>query len=583
MTASRLLPIKQNTDIVTYTILINGESISRAYNILSVLVNKEVNRIPYARITLSDGDPAAGDFAISNEATFIPGNDIEILGGYHFKEETIFKGIITKHSIKIRNNYSQLIVDCKDQAVKMTIGEKSKFFSEKTDKDIIEEILKDYVDLESEIEDTTFQHKELVQYNVTDWDFIISRTDAAGQICIVDNGKLTTLKPSISDDPVASPLFGATILEFDAEMDVRNQVKSIKMSAWDFVDQEIVEATAAEPDWEENGDVNSARLADAIGPEIQQFNHSGPLATDELQSWADARLLRNRMSKIRGRVKFQGMASVKPGITLELAGVGNRINGKVYVTGVRHELSNGNWVCDAQFGMTPEWHTKQFEVSCPPASGLIPSIKGLHIGLVSHLQDDPLGENRIQVKIPTISTEEEGIWARIATLDAGKERGTFFLPELSDEVIVGFINDDPRHAVILGMLHSSGKPAPLTASDDNNQKGIFSREKLKILFDDEKKSISIETPGGRKIIMDDENGNISLEDKRGNKIILDDNGITIDSAGELSIKAAKDIKAEGKMNVNLKASMNLKAEGTAGAEISSSATAVLKGSIVQIN
>jgi len=54
-----------------------------------------------------------------------------------------------------------------------------------------------------------------------------------------------------------------------------------------------------------------------------------------------------------------------------------------------------------------------------------------------------------------ISTSDDGIWARISTLDAGKQRGTFFRPEIGDEVIVGFLNDDPRYPVVLGMVNSS--------------------------------------------------------------------------------------------------------------------------------
>jgi Rhs element Vgr protein len=583
MSVSRLLPITNNTDVVTFTIKVNGTAVPKAYNILSITVNKEINRIPTARIIISDGDSAVGDFTVSDEDTLIPGNDIEIYSGYYSADDIIFKGIITQHALKIRNTYSQLIIECKDAAVKTTVGEKNKFFSDKKDSEVIQEILGDYPDLQNDIADTSFQNKQLVQFNATDWDFIVSRVEANGQVCIVDDGTITTQVPDISGDALASPLFGSNIIELDAEIDARVQTQSVKTSTWDFSGQQISEATASDPGWEENGNLDTTQLADVIGLEAYQYHHGGSLETDELQSWADALLLRQKMAKTRGRVKFQGMATVKPGTILELAGVGDRMNGKVYVTGVRHELINGNWICDAQFGLDPEWHIKQFKINAQPVSDLLPAVKGLHVGVVTHLQDDPIGENRIQVKIPTISPDDDGIWARVATLDAGDQRGTFFLPEISDEVIVGFVNDDPRFAVVLGMLHSSGKPAPLDASDDNNQKGIFTREKIKILFDDDKKSVTIQTPAEQKVVLDDNAGSISLEDKNGNKITMDSSGITIDSAGELSIKSKKDIKVEGSMNVNLKATAQFKAEGTAGIEVSSSANAVLKGAIVQIN
>lgn len=582
MSAPRRLPIAQNTDLVTFTIKVNGTAISRTIGVSSIVVSKEINRIPTARLTLVDGNPATSTFAVSSQATFMPGNEIEILAGYHSIESTIFKGIITRHGLKIRPTYSQLLVECKDVAVKMTAGQKSKFFIDKKDSEAIDEILTSYPDSTGTIEDTTVTNKQLVQYQATDWDFMISRTEANGQVCVVSDGALSIKKPAMTGPTVATLLYGATIVEFDAEMDARDQPTTLKTIAWDEASQKVIEATANEPTWTENGNIPGTSLADVIGLDTTTYYHTGQLPADELQNWADAQLLRGRMAKIRGRVKFQGMATVMPGVILELAGVGDRLNGKVYVSGVRHELSNGNWLCDAQFGMSPDWHTKQRDVNYTAASGLLPAVRGLQIGVVTHLED-PDGENRIQVKLPTVSTEEDGIWARIATLDAGNERGTFFLPELNDEVIVGFLNEDPRFAVILGMVNSSKKPAPLKASDANKEKGYVSREKLKLIFNDDKKNITIETPGGQKITLSDDQKQLSLKDQNGNSLSLSRSGITIDSAGELVLKARKDIKVDGKMNVKMKAGLNFKAEGSAGAEVSTSAIAVLKGSMVQIN
>ena len=202
--------------------------------------------------------------------------------------------------------------------------------------------------------------------------------------------------------------------------------------------------------------------------------------------------------------------------------------------------------------------------------------------MVTQLQDDPNGEERILVKIPIINSEEQGIWARVASLDAGENRGAFFRPEIGDEVLVGFINDDPNHAVVLGMLHSSAKPAPIVASDDNHEKGFTTRSEMKLTFNDEKKSITIETPAGKKITLDEDAGSIVIEDENSNVLTLDSNGVNMETAGDFSIKATGDLNLEG-MNVNVKANAQLKAEGSAGAEVSTSAVAVLKGSLVQIN
>ena len=86
-----------------------------------------------------------------------------------------------------------------------------------------------------------------------------------------------------------------------------------------------------------------------------------------------------------------------------------------------------------------------------------------------------------------ISKDDEGIWARVASLDAGKERGFFFRPEIGDEVVVGFLDEDPRHAVILGMMSSSALPAPMKGSDDNHEKGYVSRSGMRLTFNDDRR------------------------------------------------------------------------------------------------
>lgn len=261
----------------------------------------------------------------------------------------------------------------------------------------------------------------------------------------------------------------------------------------------------------------------------------------------------------------------------------------MYISGVRHTVVNGNWETDVQFGLNPDLFAETVNLRPLPAAGLLPTVSGLQIGIVTVLEKDPDGEDRIKVRLPLVSTAEEGIWARLATLDAGKERGTFFRPEINDEVVVGFLSDDPRYPVILGMCHSSAKPAPEAAKDSNHHKGYVSREKLKLTFDDEKKIIVIETPDGNKMTLSEEDKGIVLEDQNGNKITLDDSGIKIESAKDLTLKASKDIKIEG-MNIDIKAQTAFKAAGTSSAEVSGasttikgSANTVIQGGMVQIN
>src|SRR5688572_4950711 len=100
MPNERIIPSDAPKTAATFTILSGGRAVSREYHVLSIVVKKEVNRIPAATIILLDGEPAAQTFAISNEPDFEPGKEIEIQAGYRSNEQTIFKGIVVKHGIK---------------------------------------------------------------------------------------------------------------------------------------------------------------------------------------------------------------------------------------------------------------------------------------------------------------------------------------------------------------------------------------------------------------------------------------------------------------------------------------------------
>lgn len=588
MTPSSAIPTPAAPDVCTVGILIDGTEISGEFHVLSVSVTKELNRIPAAVIQLMDGEASRSTFAASNSDHFIPGKKIEIQLGYRSQNETVFKGIVVKHGIKIRKNGGLLIVECRDEAVKMTSGVKSRYFIDKKDSDIIDEIVRAY-QLQKDVQQTTPDLKEVTQYNSSDWDFILCRAEANGQVVIVSDGKVTVTPPDTGSEPVVNVGYGATLLELDAEIDARRQSKGIKAGSWSPADQEVTEVDAREPSTTNNGNLSVGDLVDVIGGDAHQIRHTGRLSQPELQVWADGRLLKERLAKVRGRAKFQGFAGVLPGNIIEVTGIGERFEGQMYVSGVRHTVDNGNWETDVQLGLSTELFAETYNLRPMPAAGLLPAVSGLQIGVVTVLENDPDGEDRIKVRIPLISDTEDGIWSRIATLDAGNNRGTFFRPEIGDEVVVGFLNDDPRHPVVLGMCNSSAKPAPEPAKDDNHRKGYVSREEMKFIFDDEKKAIDLTTPGGNKITLSEDAKGIAIEDQNGNKITLDDSGIKIESSKDLTLSAAKDIKIEG-MNLNFNAQTGFKAEASASAEISGasikiegSATTVIKGGLVQIN
>ncbi len=590
MNESRTIPKDASYDVVQFDILSEGQDVSGAVEVMSVTVTKEFNRLSSAKIVIRDGDAAKADFEASNEAFFLPGKKITIKAGLDNDRTQIFEGLVVKHCIRVREQgNSDLILECRDASIRMTLGRHSKYYKEMKDSEVMEEIVGQY-GLQSDVEATSLKHYEIVQHNCTDWDFLLARAEANGKLVLADDGKIQIKKP---DSGAASELtlrYGSgEILELETEMDARNQVKNFHARAWDYANQQLFEAESSSSDFSEGGNVSGSDLSDAVGPAKTELQHGGHLLEEELTEWVNGQMLRSRLAKIRGRVKFTGSPKLKPGQMVTLEGMGNRFNGKAFISAVRHEIYTGSWDTYVQLGLPNDTFAKSSDFYEPPAAGLISPIHGLQVGKVVQLQDDPDGEDRILVRLPVIDPNAEGIWSRIASLDAGADRGAFFRPEIDDEVIVGFINDDPRDAIVLGHLHSSANPAPIKASDDNHEKGFTTRSKMHIHFNDDTKTITIDTPAGNSIVIDEKTTSIVLTDQNKNTITMDPNGIelkspkniTIDAGMEIKIKAGTNLSI-GAIKIDIEASGPLTAKG-AIAELSSSGITKVAGSLVQIN
>src|SRR6185312_10376714 len=439
-----LIPNDSKHDVSTYKIVIDGTELDPSYQLLSLSVSKELNHVSSAIMIFRDGDAAMQTFELSNKEDFIPGKKIEISIGRDTVNTSVFKGIIVKHSIKVKaNGNSQLQVECMDAAVKMTIGRYSKYFENVKDSDVFDDLITKY-SLTSDPETTSFNHKELVQHHISDWDFMLLRAEANGMLVNVDDGAIRIAKPKIQTE-VLQVNYGSSVLEFEAEIDARNQFKSIQAQSWDYSNQQLFKADTSSSSFAEQGNLDAESLAEAVSPDEYEMHHSGHKLEQELQDWVDGTMLRSRLAKIRGRAKFAGFAGIKPGDTVLLSGLGDRFNGKTYVTAVRQDVGEGTWNTHIQFGLDPgKYSFKHNDINDAPSAGLVGGIRGLQIGIVVQLQSDPDGEYRIRVRIPVIDNSDQGIWTRIASLDAGDDRGAFFMPEIGDEVIVGFINNDPN-------------------------------------------------------------------------------------------------------------------------------------------
>ncbi|MBX2924698.1 MAG: type VI secretion system tip protein VgrG [Chitinophagaceae bacterium] len=578
-------------DVVTFDILLDDEVINSEYQVLSISVSREINRIPTAKIIFRDGEASVRTFSISNEDDLKPGKKIQINAGRDGTKTRVFKGIITKHAVRVKaSGNSELHIECHDEAVRMTLGRHSQYFEQVKDNEVLDELIGKYKGVTADVESTTLKHKELIQHHISDWDFLLLRSEANGMLVNVEDGIIIIKKPDTGQEGAARITYGESILEFEAEIDARMQWKKVKALSWDFSNQRLFDADASSASFTEHGNISGGDLADILSPEEYKLHHSGNLPEQELQDWVNGTMLRSRLAKIRGRARFSGFAGIRPGMMVELAGVGERFTGKAFVTAVRHDIGNGSWDTHIQFGLDPQpYPFLHYDMNDAEAGGLVGGIKGLQVGKVVQLENDPDGEHRILVKVPMIDNNARGNWMRMASLDAGSDRGAFFRPEIDDEVIVGFINNDPRSGVVLGMLHSSNKAAPLNAQDVNHEKGFTTRSKMHISFNDDTKTIIIDTPAGNIITLDEKGTKIEIVDQNSNKITMGTSGIKMDSPKNIEINAKGNmtLKAAGTMElkaatISAKADGNISVEG-AMAKVAGQGITEVTGGLVKIN
>jgi Rhs element Vgr protein len=574
------LETARSAALTTFTIKVNGTVIPDTYGVLSIEIGHEVGYIPYAHIVLQDGDTAARTFAVSESDTFVPGGQIEIDLGYDRDEKTVFKGVVTRQRIDAPSHgSSRLHVEAMHPCFRMAHARKSRAWADTTDADAISDLAAAHgigFDGSSDA-----PRPQLYQHQASDWDFAVLRTERIGQLLTAELGGLRMFKPDPAATPDVTLEYGINLFSFNLELDASRQPESVEVGAWTPADREVTTGEASPDDVAGPGNLLGGHLASVATLKLRP-RHPGLRDQAELDEWAASEMLRRRLAAITGSVEAQGSAEFLPGQTVELKGMGARFNGRAFVSGLRHTIIRGDWHTLLQIGLNPLFHNERHEVSAPPAAGFAPGISGLQIGTVSQLEGDPAGEDRVAVLLATETETVEPIWARTLSIGGGDQRGLVMLPEVGDECLVGFLDDDPRDPVLIGGLHSSAAPSPLPGADDNHRKGITSRGGMQILFDDEGISLTLKTPNGNTAILSDDEGAVTLEDENGNKITANSGGITLEASKDLILKAAGDIKIEG-VNVKIDAQAQAEMSGSGGAKLESAGQSVVKGSIVMIN
>ncbi|MGH4023460.1 MAG: VgrG-related protein [Pseudonocardiaceae bacterium] len=443
---------------------------------------------------------------------------------------------------------------------------------------------------------------EISQDNVSDWDFLQRLADLTGaELAVVDSKLSFQLPADSSDAPDArsrarqDPLVleaGQNVTAVRAAVSSAEQVGQVEVRGWDYRAKQAVTASAP-------AKTSSAQLG-SITPQslAQNFGNGTFLATDvphrtqnaaKAAAEALAAQIAGAFAEIEGVAK--GNPKLRAGTSVSLSGVGVPFEGKYTLSATRHLFTQDTG------------YTTLFTVSGRQERSLYGLANGGHerngrravSGLVSALVTDvrdPDKLGRVKVKFPWLADDYASGWARTVQLGAGAKRGAMVLPEVNDEVLVGFEQGDFDSPYVLGGLYN-GKDAPAASPYeiiDGNSGQVAARRLVsrtghrlelvetatadnvvRLITGDDKHSLELDKKGTKITVKSD--GTVLIEGSR---------GITIDAkTGPLELKGA---------NVSLKGTAGVKVEGATvavnaqgAAEFKSSGVVTVQGSLVKIN
>ncbi len=402
---------------------------------------------------------------------------------------------------------------------------------------------------------------------------------------------------------------GEALRTFNVRFSASEQVQNVGVRGWDVQSKMVISGRAAGTATPVTG--SPATATAAAGRQdpriwsrlVKDATTAGDLAAGAASA-ASAGI-------VTGRGECDADARIAPGKTVTIEGMGAAWNGKYYVTAVEHLI-----------GLDQPFITR-FTIGGPDEASLVgllgesaqastaQLVQGLTIGIVTNNKDadEPLKLNRVKVKFPYLSDSDESQWARVAIPGGGKQRGLMQLPEVDDEVLVGFENGDLAKPVVLGGMWNGQDTPPLNTSSTELLDGtlVASRqwvsrighrialvdkgadgEQIKVELKDKKTFVTLTKDKG--IIVNAKDQEIELTNGDSGSIKIASNGditikgnkITIQATSDFSLEAVN-VKAAGKANFDVEGKAQLTAKGGAKVGIEASGIVEVKGSLVKIN
>lgn len=495
-----------------------------------------------------------------DDASLVPGKTIQISAKAGKQEKMLFDGEIVEIEPDFEPGTQKLIVRAFDRLHRLARGRHVRSFLNVSDDDLVKKIAQE-VGLQAKVGPSGQVHPYVFQNNETNLAFLQGRAAALGYLLYVQGKTLHCEAPQNNGQPVELE-WGVSLREFHPRLTTIGQVDSVTVRGWDpATKQEIIgQAQKGHGTPRVGQSTSGGELAhSAFKIDAQILVADRPIRT---QASADTLAQAVADQQAGGFIEADGICSGDPslvaGATVQVKAVGDRFSGSYSVTSTLH-IYNARQGYTTQFSISGHHPSTLFSLLTREEETITQA--GLVIGIVTDNQD-PAGYGRVKVKYPWLSSDHASDWARVVAPGAGAQRGIEFLPEVNDEVLVGFELGNIHVPYVLGGLWNGqdALPKQVTSAGKVQQRIIRSRSGHTITLDDS-----------------DNSAGITIEDKNGNKLVLDSaaNKLTITVQGDANLKAQGNLSLEAQGQVQIKG-MGVKVD--AGAS-----TVDIKGSMINLN
>jgi len=584
----------------TVTVKVNGTALTQS--ISSLLTESRVSQTIGAanRMELRFND---SDFTLIDSATFEIGKLVQVFHSTPSGAETkVFHGEVVAIGLdQAGSTLHQFVVEAFDMSHRLAHSTKVRSFTKMTYSDIISKICGE-AGIQVSVSATTVVHDYVLQTG-TDRSFLDEMALRSGMEWFVDDQKIvfrpipTTAGPEVT--------LGRELIKFRARYSASTHTGDVAVRGWDPTTKKAIVGTDTSHSSAPAGASAPSKIS-AMRAKAKNISNAGTFTTGalnvetarEANQIATSLANRNASHELIARGELLGNPAVKVGGRLTIKGVGQTMGGDYYLTTVEHIFGNADMVTRFTAGGPGRENLVDTLGGHAPAVGGW-AAHGFVVGIVTNL-NDPAGLNRVKVKFPALTEEDESNWARIVHPMAGGQAGWVSMPAVNDEVLVGFEHGDFRRPYVMGSLYNGKDKPPYPVKDGKVlQHGFRTLGAHQMIFNDESGKESISLIHGKaadsKVVVEKEKvqiwvaGNKMVEIKAGPAtIVLDGGNIKMD-ATTIEITAKQDLKLSA-ANISIKAQAKLEAAGQAqvavqGAvvEVKASGPLTLKGSLTAIN